>query len=373
MNKDTYIANTNLFIHLIALYLNKKTIDLTIDEETFVFFAKLAKGHSLTALLYQVLKETKVIVNKEQFKKLEDRYLLNVKKDVMYQAERKKIYAYLNENKVDFLPLKGIVIKDYWPDPSSREFVDNDILFPDDKSKIVREFFINNDYAVEHYKKSNHDVYYKKPFIIFEMHRDLFIDTGNTSKLAPYFADYLRRSFAKKEYEHEVSDEDFYIYFTTHTYKHFYNAGCGIRTLVDYYCFLKKKTNLDFNYINQELEKIDLVDFSNQIKTLAIKTFDEEPLTDNEKEILLYIVSSGTYGVLKNNVEKGIKKKGKFGYLMSRIFPPASFYKNAYPWAYKTKVLIPVAWLIRLFKIIFKSPKKAAKEIKMISKAKKED
>ena len=61
--------------------------------------------------------------------------------------------------------------------------------------------------------------------------------------------------------------------------------------------------------------------------------------------------------------------------MMSRVFPPMSVYKSLYPWAYKTKVLIPVAWLVRAFRILFKNPRRAATELKMISKsdAKKEE
>ena len=205
------------------------------------------------------------------------------------------------------------------------------------------------------------------------MHRNLFGEIEDAPKLIGYFANYLKDSAIKEGYEHYLSDENFYIYFTAHSYKHFHQSGCGIRTLVDYYVFLKKHSDLNFKYIDKELKKIDLLDFSNLIKTLAIKVFDDEKLTKEERETLLFIASSGTYGTLQHSVQKGVKEKGRFGYFISRVFPPLSFYKSAYPWAYKSKVLIPVAWLMRFFRILFKNPKKATQEIKMISKTKKED
>ena len=202
------------------------------------------------------------------------------------------------------------------------------------------------------------------------MHRALFGEAGDNKKNIVYFKDYLSKAHIKENYEHELSKEDFYIYFTAHTYKHFHVSGCGIRTLIDYYLFLKNNSDLDFTYINQELEKLDLLDFSNQIKTLAIKLFDDEPLDDKEQEILIYIASSGTYGTLEHSVAKGVKAKGKFGFLMSRVFPPYRFYKGAYPWAYYCPILIPIAWLCRFFRILFKSPGRAMGEIKLISKCK---
>ena len=267
---------------------------------------------------------------------------------------------------------KCIDVKDLYSDPYTREFADNDILFDEKKDKLVKEFFINKGYTVESFKKSNHDVYLKKPSFNFEMHRALFGETSDNKKNIIYFNDYLSKASLKEQYEHVLSNEDFYIYFTAHTYKHFHNSGCGIRTLVDYYLYLKNN-NLDFNYINQELDKLDLVDFSHQIKSLSMKLFNNEPIDENEEEMLLFIASSGTYGTLEHSVAKGIKEKGKFKYFMSRVFPPYIFYKYSYSWAYKCPILIPIAWLCRFFRIIFTNPKKAKNELKTIKNYKEDD
>ena len=92
--------------------------------------------------------------------------------------------------------------------------------------------------------------------------------------------------------------------------------------------------------------------------------------SENEEEMLLFIASSGTYGTLENSVAKGVKEKGKFGYFMQRVFPPYSFYKSAYPWAYKCPILIPFAWIARFFRVLFKNPKRAKNELKTIQKYK---
>ena len=371
MEKEVFNNRIVKFIKLFSLYLNKKkAADFVIDNNELSFFIKMANRHSLTALLFKVLQDTNSKVEEGVLKKLEEHYFLVLRKAILFDKERKELYDYLNTNQIDYLPLKGIILKDYYYDPYTREFADNDILFDGSKDKLVKDFFTNKNYIVELFRKSNHDVYIKKPFYNFEMHRALFGETGDNKKNIVYFKDYLSKAHIKENYEHELSKEDFYIYFTAHTYKHFHVSGCGIRTLIDYYLFLKNNSDLDFTYINQELEKLDLLDFSNQIKTLAIKLFDDEPIDEKETEMLLYIASSGTYGTVDHYVAKGVKAKGKFGFLMSRVFPPYSFYKSAYPWAYKCPILIPAAWLCRFFRILFKSPGRAMGEIKLISKCK---
>ena len=366
MEQEQFKKYIHEYLKLLSLYLNKKEAkDFVINKEKASFFYRISKYHSLRAFFYQVVTALKLDVPQECLSKLEQDYLLNVRKAVSFEEERKALYAHLNEQGIDYLPLKGIIIKDYYPDQFSREFADNDILFDEKKDKLVKEFFVKRDYEVEAFRKSNHDVFQKKPFFNFEMHRALFGETGDNGLIIKYFNSYLNKSLIKENKEHYLSDEDFYIYFTAHSYKHYHGSGCGIRTLIDYYLYVKK-SNLDFDYINKELEKLNLVDFSNQIRAISQKVFDDEPLSGEEEEILLYIASSGTYGTLEHSVAKGVKAKGKFGYFMSRIFPPYCFYKYAYPWAYYCPILIPFAWLARFLRVLFKNPKKAKNELKTI-------
>ena len=371
MDQEVFSKRIHRYISLFSLYLNKKeATDFKIEDQELRFFFQLSKHHSLCAFLHKALKDTRVDVSNEGLKKLEEYYYANLRKSVLFDEERKELYQFLNDEHISFLPLKGIIIKDFYLDPYTREFADNDILF-DSKDSLIKEYFVKRGYEVEMFRNGNHDVYHKKPFFNFEMHRALFIAHEDFPKYVSYFKDYLRKASIKEGYEYELNKEDFYIYFTAHTYKHFHESGCGIRTLVDYYQYLKNN-KLDFDYINQELAKIDLVDFSNMIFSLSIKLFDNQPLTKEEEETLLYIASSGTYGLMENLVNKGVKEKGKFGFFLYKVFPPYSFYEPRYPWAYKCPILIPIAWLVRLFKLIFIRPKRTFKMIKTINHAKKE-
>lgn len=366
---NKYLYN---YIHLLSAYLNdSKLDDKSIDDKELSFYIKLSKFHSLSALLYKAILDTGVKVNKEYLSKLEQAYLYNVRKSVSFDKEREELYKYLNDNKIDYLPLKGIIIKEYYKDPMSREFADNDILFDDSKKELVKQFFVDRGYEVKLYDRSNHDIYLKDPFYNFEMHRGLIDDIKEFKTYYNYFSNYLSKSQTRDGCEHQLSNEDFYFYFTFHSYKHFHGSGCGLRTLVDYYLYLKN-VKLDFDYIDKEMDILGLKDFSNLISNLSIKLFDNKELNEQEKETLLYIASSGTYGTLGNKVDKGVKNKGKFRYILSRIFPPITSYKYHYPWAYKHHILIPIAWFLRLCRGIFVKRKLIRQELKEINKHKKD-
>ena len=70
-----------------------------------------------------------------------------------------------------YLPLKGIILKDYYPSVGMRQMSDNDILFDADAWERVEKHMLSEGYETESVGKGNHDVYQKAPVYNFEMHR----------------------------------------------------------------------------------------------------------------------------------------------------------------------------------------------------------
>lgn len=67
------------------------------------------------------------------------------------------------------MPLKGSILKDWYPKFGMREMADNDILFDASKRKEVKAIFQGRGYTVKEYDKSNHDAYEKPPIYNFEI------------------------------------------------------------------------------------------------------------------------------------------------------------------------------------------------------------
>lgn len=60
-----------------------------------------------------------------------------------------------------YLPLKGIIMKDYYPSVGMRQMSDNDILFDADAWERMEKHMISEGYKAEYVGKGNHDVYHK--------------------------------------------------------------------------------------------------------------------------------------------------------------------------------------------------------------------
>lgn len=113
-------------------------------------------------------------------------------------------------------------------------------------------------------------------------------------------------------YEKHLSPEDFYLYLVAHEYKHYCGCGTGLRSFWDTYVFLKKEA-LDMDYVAAEAEKMGLAEFEADNRARSLRLFSGETLTERDREMLDYALSSGVYVNYDNRVENGMRKVGGAG------------------------------------------------------------
>ena len=269
----------------------------------------------------------------------------SLQKNALLDTERQRLFSFMEEKGVRHIALKGAVLKDLYPSMGLRQMSDNDVLFDGTHRTEIRDYMTGAGFTTELFG-SMVDVYKKEPSTHFELHVSLFDRE---------FQDYYENIWEKlrpvpgTKAELMMTDEDFYIYMTAHEYKHHALCGTGMRSLLDNYIFRRKKPDLDWGYISGELKKLGILDFDRLRRTTADKAFTEEPLTDDEQELLDRYITSGTYGSVQNRVDGGLKNKGKFHYILGRIFMPMDELKAAYPFYYKHKILLPVLLAKRIF------------------------
>ncbi len=342
----------------------------------------ISRFHSLTAIVYEALERTALIPSEEEAQYMEllsSENKKSVRKNLLLDTERANILAFMEDNAIWYMPLKGVLLKELYPKLGLRQMSDNDILFDECRREAVRDRFVERGYTVKSYGTGNHDVYLKEPIYNYEMHISLF-GNSHSSELQSYYND-IKARLVKDEgngYGYHFTDEDFYIYFLAHGFKHFEHGGTGLRFLLDMYVYLEHKSDgLDFDYIQKELETLGICGFEKNCRELIsemftdISAFDIEKLTTERKELLLYLISSGTYGTLTHRVQKGVDKQGKFNYMLDRFFPGTTVL-GAYHPIFKHKCLMPIGWVYRAFKLLTHRSDAVANEIKTVMKAKKD-
>ena len=349
-------------------------------------FYYIAKKHNLVLLMAQAMEKMGFESDSDIWKRwLKEKNQL-IYKSVLMDVEREAIQDFFEENNIWYMLLKGMVIRKYYPSPELREMADNDILFDNKYSKEVYEFMTKRGYKTEDYNKGYHDEYLKPPAYNFEMHRQL-VSSKERPKWYEYYKDVksILINDANGKNQFYFSDNDFYVYFIVHTYKHFLNSGMGLRTVLDVYLYVSNlQEKLDFFYIEEQLKKLDAYDFEQTFRSIAFKMFDEN-LEDRkwwdlfdvkEQEMLSYVLDAGTYGNLENSVAhkmgytKGEKKKtsDKAKYIFRRLFPSMDTIEEFFPFFYKHKWAIPFLYIYRIGKIPFARRKKVAGELKEVFK-----
>lgn len=369
MEKSEFRRNAADMIYLTACVINgRKPKQERIEALDLPKLFEVCQKHILTACVAYALESAGVKDN--DFTQAKEKA---IRKNILLDAERRTILRKLEAEKIWYMPLKGSLLHDWYPKLGMRQMADNDILFDSQKMSDVRDIFLDLGYICEHFGHGNHDVYFKEPVLNFEMHSGLFSPT-HIGNLYPYFKDVKDRLILDedREYGYHFSNEDFYLFMMAHEYKHFSGGGTGVRSLVDTYVFLRKfKNSLDWDYLNAELEKLDIVDFERNNRELAMKILSLKQLTFEDKKLLDYYVMSETYGNIDNLVKNGVKYRGKgskLRYLLYRFFPPISFLEGSVPWVKKSKMLIPAAYIYRFFRGATFNRKKVSSEFKQLGK-----
>lgn len=364
--------NVNYLIHLLACAINEKTPDPVPDNVDFNALFSLAEKHQIYNMIYPLIQDNPHI-SAEQKAKWRHSKMVETAKMVTVNSERAQIFEEFEKNQIKYMPLKGLILKNYYPKESMRQMSDNDILYDFSKRDIVCDIMKKRGYKTLA-TGENSDDFHKPPYCTFEFHRELFF---KEHEFCPEF-DNLWDNAKQDEnspFMYHMSLEDNYIYSVCHMYKHYSTAGCGVRFLADIYVVLKKDNDvLDWDYINSQLEIFGISEYEQKSRTLAFKLFDEKELDENDIALLETYINFGIYGSGKIKLQKelmsladsGSLEKAKKKYIIKRLFPSVKKMKADYRVLEKKPYLLPAYYIYRLFRALF-NRKKTMAEFKNIN------
>ena len=350
--------------------------NITIKE-----LADFAYSHNIDNLIFESLSKINLNLeeneaDKQAMIKLKERSDKSIVKELRFNIEREKILLEMELSKINYLPLKGIVLKDYYPKPGMRYISDNDILYNKVHQKQLISIMKTLGYNVISLK-DYHDIYKKTPIFNFEMHRELLLPNSPFYIFSETVWDRAIKD-EDKLYGFHMSHEDFYIYMLIHLHKHYTGKGTGIRSLTDIYVYLNNfETVLNWNYIESELNKLDLKEFEADIRSITCNIFSDGKIAGRELEMFRWIVEGGTYGKYKTYIQNNLSNeynnngslsKTKLRYIKKRIFMNKDLLKLHYPFVYKHLYLYPFFIIYRLFVLVVKNYKRIINELKIINK-----
>lgn len=336
-----------------------------IVPETFSELLSISRKHDVEHLVVYGLQQNGLL--SEEYSQITNKIFEAAYRCEQICFEFERLCTALEEANIPFIPLKGAVMRKYYPETWMRTSCDIDILVQEcDSEKAVSALIDSCNYA--YHKKGSHDIALITPGKIrVELHYNLIESNG--SEAASDVLSRVWKSAVRCEgfrCQSEMSDEMFYFYHIAHMAKHFENGGCGIKPFAD--LWLLKSTNSETVEKREELlRQGNLLRFAQAAQKLSRVWFDNEEQDNLSLMMESYVLNGGAYGSLTNKVAVQQQKKGgKFRYLWSKIFIPYDEIKFFYPILQKYRFLTPFMEVYRWLKLIFGGRiKSVSKEIKV--------
>ena len=281
-------------------------------------------------------------------------------------GEYQKLCNILEEAQIPFLPLKGSVIRKYYPEPWMRTSCDIDILVHEEECERVKSILVD-EYDYVYRGKGSHDISFFSPNNIHvELHHNL-IEAGIRFESSEVLKSVWDTATVRDGYSYwyEMSDEMYYFYHIAYMAKHFENGGCGIRPFIDLY-ILDDLLEIDVDKRNTLLEKGKLLKFANAARKLSKVWLANAEQDLVSKKMEDYILRGGVYGNSENRITLQQQKKGgQVKYVLAKMFIPYNEIKFLYPILQKYRWLTPVMEVRRWFKFVFyrKETKRVAREL----------
>lgn len=356
-NRET--ASIMLKLIRSELFQEKLSEDLlaSIDEEAVASLYRLSKAHDLAHIVGNALSGAGLLQG-EAVKKFQKWQYLAIYRYQRILYELAALTAVLEEAEIPYMPLKGTVLREYYPDPSMRTSCDIDILVhPADLDKAKALLVEKLSYRPD--SEGFHDIGFFTPSDLnvelhFALHGE---DDKRTAKLGdPWDHCTLKEG---SSFEYRMTNEFFYAYAMAHAAKHFYIGGCGIRPFMDI-VIMKAYMPFDQKAVNRFYELTGLSDFAAYAERLSECWFGDGERDDTVDFMEEYILEGGTYGSMEGYIISIQGDKSGAYYLFRKIFLPFADLKRQYPILNKWPILMPFCQVARWFVIVFSSRRKKA-------------
>lgn len=324
---------------------------------------KLCSIHSLTGILGYMSMQNPGAEMEQMAGMLKKQCFANIAIFTRKTENAKRLIDKLNDSGIDHVLSKGYILREYYPVPELRSFGDVDILIKPEDRKKCHELMLEMGFSV---KDDWEPVFsYYKEIELYEFHTNLAeMYVSEKVDYTSYFGKAWEHVKNIEACSYELSPEFHFLYLITHVTKHISESGAGIRMYMDLSAFIKHfGDSIDWAYIESELEKLKLRDFTNIALTAVEKYFGvtspiklKEVPEDILERFMDFTFDGGVFGHVGRDsgliTLKDSEAESRVSTVLHRLFPPAESIEPRYTYLQGRHWLLPVAWLHRFIKTL---------------------
>lgn len=365
--------NEKYFISLIYSYLNSAPPALPENIQWREIY-RLAEINNISGIIAnEVLKLDKEY---QPDSKLLSEFKQQIGYTVIDFEEKKKavdaVKVFFNSLKIDHIFIKGEIIKNYYPIKELRTSADTDIIIRDKDLKNLQDVLNGHGFGIYDVKTTGFSVKVYNQSIEFH---------GNLDYDNEYFKDifdYCQRNGN----EYFIDDYNHLLYVMCHIIKHFKFCGAGIKMFMDIDAVIRHIGDFDYERFMDMCKGVGIEVFCKSALSLCNYLFGTpvKAEIDFEKETKLRqlfeseIINCGSFGYSKRDLGSyytiSSAKDGKASKLKAfgaLLFPDSAYLKKQFEYAKNHPVLLPAAWINRIFLAVFKNGSHSVKTISSIA------
>ena len=316
----------------------------------------LAKKHDLAHIVAGAAIRAGVFSG-EILSRMEKEYQTALFRHARFNRETARIFAALEEAEIDFMPLKGVITRELYPESWMRMSTDIDVMVREEdvaRAKAV----LSEKLGYTETASYVYEVTFATPLQIeVELHfafsaQDTykFVDGKLTERM---WENALLCEGTRHRYE--LTPEFFYALHMVHGARHLTGAGVGIRFVIDT-LIIRNQLKMDDARRAAFIEEFQLKKFEEETLALCGYWFlgkDASALTEQYSD---YAIESGVHGKIENFIATRRKKyKNRFTFILGRMFLSYKELCNFYPVLRKHKILYPVCVIRRWFDLLRRS------------------
>lgn len=388
------------FIDLLSNSIRNEVCKKKYDNVDWNELINLSRKHKIEGLIYSALNKSRLLENidEDKVKDLKKEVFFTGVTQISNMSKLEKVFNEFSKENVPVIVLKGLVVREYYPQPEQRSMSDADIFVKAKDINKSKKILIDLGYTEIDAEASHHIKYIKSGYPMIELHWHVMKRDGFSDELDLFEDDIWDRTIEVKVKGAKVLSlgyEDLALHLCMHMAAHLAASGFGVRQIVDLVLLVEKKGHLiDWTlFINKAEEfgfkkfiiimfKICNILFSMDIpKEMAVYKIDDEEMFES---LISTIFDGGVYG--KKDMASNFANQVAFNYkgkdsnatigairrYFRFIFPSIETMSDKYSYARKIRILTPIAWIHHLFSGIFRKEYNFTDKIRFLTKGAKE-
>lgn len=316
---------------------------------------RLSKHHDVAHLVADALSKLSLMPEDEQIRSaFEKAQMMAVYREIQLTTATQRIREALCRAQIPFVPLKGAIIRSFYPEPWMRTSCDIDILIHEDDLDKA-EMGLTEIGFTTNGKRDYHDVSFYDGDVHLELH---FSIQENMEQIDGLLSNVWNHTELFDDMEYRETPEFYLFHHIAHMCYHFVAGGCGIKPFLDLW-ILRKNGYCTEENVFPLLQKCGLIPFYSAVNDLTDVWLEGKEHTELTEQMETYVLSGGVYGNSENgNAAGAAQKKGRFRYLWSVAFPPYRTMRLIYPSLRKLRFLLPLCYFHRFFSKLFGQDRK---------------